>query len=227
MSELSFSENYMLLLLNATKKHTNIKEAQYSAGIVLGGIYDLLEIGCISMNDGGYLDATGSLPAEYSYLQVLYTGIRHSNKKISKWLEYYCCKQTSKNIRPMINDIYHALSAKGFIDIEVKKGLVKTKTIFHLRPNESAPIIEDFQQGVLNKVTDEKVIFLTQMLSLAEVLKGLFPMRYRMKVKSAISHYKKHRIWNVMKPYVNSIQNYVQNGQYMSAVLAGAFYNGN
>lgn len=221
MNTLSFSEIYTLLLLSSTGKRTDISNPQYSAGIVLGCIYDLLQSGCITMDINGFLKIQKSLPAEYTYLRDVYNGINQKNKKLSKWLEYYCCNPTSKNIRPLINSMYYTLSDKGYVNIEVKKGFLKTKTSIYLHSDKITPILENFQTAVLHGTDDEHIIFATQLLLLADVLKNIFSMGQRLKVNSAISDFSKSQIWKNTKPYINIIRNF----NYQNSLNSGAMYS--
>lgn len=221
MTNLSFSESYTVLLLSGIGKHTDITNSQYCAGIILGGIYDLISSGCVSMNARGGLSVNSVLPEEYFYLDTLYQKIRQNNKKISSWLEYYCCSSTSKHIRPIIDDVYNSLAKKGYINIDIKKGVFRTRTHIHLCSSKVNQIIEDFQRKTINKDEDNKVVFSVQMLLLADVLKDFFTLGQRLKLNSAISHYKKYDMWKNTEKYINLIRNFV----YQNSVNSGAIYS--
>lgn len=209
MTNLSFSENYTILLLSGIGKHTDITNSQYCTGIVLGGIYDLLSSGCVLINTRGHLIVNGVLPEEYLYLDILYKNISQNGKKISSWLEYYCCSSTSKHIRPIIDAVYNSLEKKGYLNIEIKKGLLRTRTYIHLCSSKTNQIIEDFQIRTINKDNDNFIAFSIQMLMLADILKAFFTMGQRLELNSAISYYKKYKVWKNTEQYVNLITNFV------------------
>ena len=53
MEKITISEAYMILSYYAEGKHTDIYQPQNSAGIVLGGIYELLQSGCVRKEKNG------------------------------------------------------------------------------------------------------------------------------------------------------------------------------
>lgn len=57
MNELSMTEKYTLLMLCGGGSHTDFMACQYTAGIVLGGLYELLQTGQITAGKGGKLTA--------------------------------------------------------------------------------------------------------------------------------------------------------------------------
>ena len=59
----------------AEGKHTDIYQPQNSAGIVLGGIYELLQSGCVRKEKNGSLSIHKPLPSEYTGLEEIYTNI--------------------------------------------------------------------------------------------------------------------------------------------------------
>ena len=66
----------MILSYYAEGKHTDIYQPQNSAGIVLGGIYELLQSGCVRKEKNGSLSIHKPLPSEYTGLEEIYTKYR-------------------------------------------------------------------------------------------------------------------------------------------------------
>lgn len=217
MRRLLLSETYMILLLNAVGEYTDISASQYSAGVVLGGIRDLLENGCVIMRPDGKLEAKTSMPDGYSGLAELYRNIGESCKSTGKWLDYYCCRPSSKHISILLKEIYASLAEKKLADIEIRKGIFRQKRTVSMCP-AAAPVIEQFLKDAESAQADDNTVFCIQMLQLAEVLKKYFAGSGRM--KSVLRQYSQTEIWRQMEPYVNSIRNF----NYRNTVNSGAVY---
>lgn len=217
--ELSMTEKYALLLLNAIGKHTDYMACQYSAGIVLGGLLELSQNGFISIGRNGKLAVSQKLTEEYGYLWTLYSNIKSgSPKSFNKWLEFYCFSPTYKNLRPIINDIFNALSDSGYIFIQRTKGIFRVKTSVTVNASSTMPVIRGYKENVLNNSEDEDVIFCTQMLLLADVFKMYFPMGQRAAIKQTLTIYKHTGLWKTLEPYTNSVRNF----NYQNTVYTGA-----
>lgn len=219
MSELTMTETYMLLVLNATSKYSNLLDCQYSAGVVLGGIYDLLQNGYVSTDRSGKLGVSKKPNTEFSFARTLYEGIQaRPSRTINKWLDTYCFSATSKAVQPVINDSLQALADQGLIQFEKKRALFGTKVRASVNAMQAAPFVDAFKNNVVDGTSDEAVIFSVQMLLLADVFKAYFPMGKRMAIKSTLNSYKKSNIWRTMEPYVDRVQNF----NYQNTVYTGA-----
>lgn len=217
MNDLSFSELYTSLMLNAIGKHTDYSACQYSAGVVLGGFYELQEQDVIDISKNGRISIRKKLGADCPRLSNLYHNIEtQSAKTLSKWLDYYCLSATSKNVRPVIDDVIFSLSEKGVLYAEVKRGILRSKT--QVRILDMQPIVNSFKASVMNGDMEDSVIFTVQMLQLADVLKRYFSMSERFALKKTIGQYKRSSIWKQMEPCVNTIQNF----NYQNTVYTGA-----
>lgn len=218
MLQLSMTERYTVLLLNATGKHTDIAAAQYSAGIVLGGIYELIKNGCVSTSADGKIRAIKPPIDSQMYLAYLYENIRsYSARKISKWLDFYCFSATFKNVRPLVENMYYDLSNKGVLNTEIRRGIFKTKRKYRLYSTIANEISQDFQNAVLQADNCDDIIFSVQMLFLADVFNEYFSGMQRLKINKVLSSYKKAEIWKYMEPYTNSVRNF----NYQNAVNTG------
>lgn len=218
MVQLSMTERYTVLLLNAVGKHTDIAGAQYSSGIVLGGIYELIENGCVSTSADGKIRAIKPPMDSQVYLTYLYENIcSHSARKISKWLDFYCFGATFKNVRPLVENMYYDLSNKGILNTEVQRGLFRTKRKYRLYSTIANEISQDFQNAVLQADNRDDIIFSVQMLLLADVFNEYFSGMQRLKINKVLSSYKKAEIWKGMESYTNSVRNF----NYQNAVNTG------
>lgn len=217
--ELSMTEQYTLLLMNAIGKHTDYAACQYSAGIILGGLLELSQNGLISVNRNGKLDVSKNLDGEHDYLKTLYNNIKSgSPKTYGKWLDFYCFNPTYKNIRPIMNDVLSSLANNNYVFVERTKGFFRVKTKVAVNTSLSMSIIQNYKESVLNSSEDENVIFCTQMLLLADVFKKYFPMGQRSSIKQTLNCYKHSELWKTMEPYTNSVRNF----NYRNTVYTGA-----
>lgn len=217
MNDLSFSELYTALMLNAIGKHTDYSSCQYSAGVVLGGLYELKTKGFVDISSNGKISIRGKLDTDCAHLSHLYQNVNtHSPKTLSKWLDYYCLSPSSKNIRPVIDDMIFSLSDKGVLHAEVKHGILKSKT--KVRMGNIQTNISSFETSVVNGDMSDNIIFSVQMLQLAGVLKNYFSIGERFALKKVISQYKRSPIWKLMEPYTDVVQNF----NYQNTVYTGA-----
>lgn len=81
MRKLTLSETYMVLFYYTAGKHTDLCQPQNSAGIVLGGISELLQSGCVREEKNGRLAVYKPLSSEYTGLEEMYTNIKQHSKK--------------------------------------------------------------------------------------------------------------------------------------------------
>ena len=125
MGKLTLSETYMVLFYYTAGKHTDIYLPQNSAGIVLGGIYGLLQSGCVEKEKNGRLAVYKPLSSEYTSLEEMYTNIKQHSKNTTKWLDYYCCSPSQKNIKLLVDDLQEALVQRQMIKVQVKKGIFR------------------------------------------------------------------------------------------------------
>ena len=219
MGQLLLSETYMLLLLNAVGDHTDIRLPQYSAGIVLGGIRDLLEAGCITVRPGGTLEASAPLPDGYSGVTDLFRDLEERTETAGRWLDLYCCSPSSEKVNALLDAMYASLAEKKLIDIEIRRGIFRRKKIVSMRP-PAARVVEEFLRDAGNPRPDSGTAFCIQMLQLAEVLKVYFPRSVKVKLRTVLRVCEREEIWGQMEPYVNRIRNF----NYQNAVNFGAVY---
>ena len=125
MGKLTLSETYMVLFYYTAGKHTDIYLPQNSAGIVLGGIYGLLQSGCVREEKNGRLAVYKPLSSEYTGLEEMYTNIKQHSKNTTKWLDYYCCSPSQKNIKLLVDDLQESLVQRQMIKVQVKKGIFR------------------------------------------------------------------------------------------------------
>lgn len=219
MMNLSMTETYLLLAINGTGRRSNLAACQYSAGIVLGGIYELLQHGYLTADKKGRLTAGKQLDESYSFLKRLYDNISsRPSKTADNWLDYYCLSPTEKAIRPVIDDIVYSLEKKGFAHVSRKRGILKMKTQVSPDSAQAGRIVEDFRKSVTDGTENESVIFSVQMLLLADAFKSYFPMGQRMKIKPVLNAYRKSAVWKTMEPYTNRVRNF----NYQNTVYTGA-----
>ena len=123
MEKLTLSETYMVLFYYAAGKHTDLCQPQNSAGIVLGGISELLQSGCVREEKNGRLAVYQPLPSEYTGLEEMYMNITRYSKTAVKWLDHYCCSPSQKNIKLLVDDLQESLVQRQMIKVQVKKGI--------------------------------------------------------------------------------------------------------
>lgn len=217
--ELSLTEKYTLLMLYGGGNRTDFMTCQFTAGIVLGGIFELLQAGQITVGKGNKLLAVPKIGAVNESYSTLYNDIcGHSAKSLHKWLEYYCFSATYKSIRPVVDDVLNALAQKGYISMTWRRGLFKKKHSIIINKAQSAPIIDEFVSGVQSGQNNDEIIFCVEMLLLADIFKSYFPMGKRWDIKSTLSAYKQSEMWKMMEPHTDAVRNF----NYQNTVYTGA-----
>lgn len=220
MEKLTLSETYMVLFYYAAGKHTDIYLPQNSAGIVLGGIYGLLQSGCVRKEKNGSLSIHKPLPSEYTGLEGIYTNIELYSKTTAKWLDYYCCSPSQKNVKILTDDLQESLSQKHMLKIQMKKGIFRQKRVISLYEKEAEEVVREFKEALNRNYPDENTAFLVQMLLLSGSLKKYFDTQERGRMKKVIERYRYTEIWKGMEPYVNKIKNF----NFQNALNSGAMY---
>lgn len=220
MEKLTLSETYMVLFYYAAGKHTDLCLPQNSAGIVLGGIYGLLQSGCVEKEKNGRLAVYQPLPSEYTGLEEMYANIKRHSKTTTKWLDYYCCSPSQKNIKLLVDDLQESLSQKHMLKIQMKKGIFRQKRVVSLYEKETEEIVKEFREAVERNYPDENTAFLVQMLLLSGSLKKYFGVQERGRIKKVIEQYRYTEIWKDMEPYVNRIKNF----NFQNTLNSGAMY---
>ena len=220
MEKLTLSETYMVLFYYAAGKHTDIYLPQNSAGIVLGGISELLQSGCVREEKNGRLVVYQPLPSEYTGLEEMYTNIKRHSKTTTKWLDYYCCSPYQKNIKLLVDALQESLSQKHMLKIQMKKGIFRQKRVVSLYEKETEEIVKEFREAVERNYPDENTAFLVQMLLLSGSLKKYFGVQERGRIKKVIEQYRYTEIWKDMEPYVNRIKNF----NFQNTLNSGAMY---
>lgn len=220
MEKLTLSETYMVLFYYAAGKHTDIYLPQNSAGIVLGGIYGLFQSGCVEKEKNGRLAVYQPLPSEYTGLEEIYTNIELYSKTTAKWLDYYCCSPSQKNVKILTDDLQESLSQKHMLKIQMKKGIFRQKRVISLYEKEAEEVVREFKEALNRNYPDENTAFLVQMLLLSGSLKKYFDTQERGRMKKVIERYRYTEIWKGMEPYVNKIKNF----NFQNALNSGAMY---
>ena len=220
MEKITISEAYMILSYYAEGKHTDIYQPQNSAGIVLGGIYELLQSGCVRKEKNGSLSIHKPLPSEYTGLEGIYTNIELYSKTTAKCLDYYCCSPSQKNVKILADDLQESLSQKHMLKIQMKKGIFRQKRVISLYEKEAEEVVREFKEALNRNYPDENTAFLVQMLLLSGSLKKYFDTQERGRMKKVIERYRYTEIWKDMEPYVNKIKNF----NFQNALNSGAMY---
>lgn len=220
MEKLTLSETYMVLFYYAAGKHTDIYLPQNSAGIVLGGIYGLLQSGCVEKEKNGRLAVYKPLSSDYTGLEEMYTNIKQHSKNTTKWLDYYCCSPSQKNVKILADDLQESLSQKHMLKIHMKKGIFRQKRVISLYEKEAEEVVREFKEALNRNYPDENTAFLVQMLLLSGSLKKYFDTQERGRMKKVIERYRYTEIWKGMELYVNKIKNF----NFQNALNSGAMY---
>ena len=220
MEKLTLSETYMVLFYYTAGKHTDIYLPQNSAGIVLGGIYGLLQSGCVEKEKNGRLAVCKPLPSDYTGLEEMYTNIKQHSKNITKWLDYYCCSPSQKNIKLLVDDLQESLVQRQMIKVQVKKGIFRQKREVCLCEKEAEEVVRLFREAINRNDPDERTAFLVQMLLLSGSLKKYFDTQERGKIKKVIEQCRHTEMWKDMEPYVNRIKNF----NFQNTLNSGAMY---
>nr|WP_325305104.1 hypothetical protein [uncultured Dysosmobacter sp.] len=217
--KLSITEKYTLLMLNGGSSRTDFMACQFTAGIVLGGLFELLQYRCVSVGRGNKLSANRETRTVNRCWATLYNNICScSAKSMSGWLEHYCFGTTYKNVQPVVDDVLDALSDKGYINISWRRGFFRKKRSITINTALSVPIIDEFVEGVQAGQKSDELVFCTEMLLLADVFKSYFPMGKRWSIKSTLNDYKHSGVWNMMEPYADAVRNF----NYQNTVYTGA-----
>lgn len=220
MGKLTLSETYMVLFYYTAGKHTDIYLPQNSAGIVLGGIYGLLQSGCVEKEKNGRLAVCKPLPSDYTGLEEMYANIKRHSKTTTKWLDYYCCSPSQKNIKLLVDDLQESLVQRQMIKVQVKKGIFRQRRVISLCEKETEEVVRAFREAMNREVPDEDTAFLVQMLLLSGVLKKYFSVQERGRIRKMIEQCRHTEIWKDMEPYVNRIKNF----NFQNTINSGAMY---
>lgn len=220
MEKLTLSETYMVLFYYAAGKHTDLCLPQNSAGIVLGGISELLQSGCIREEKNGRLAVYQPLPSEYTGLEEMYTNITRHSKTAVKWLDHYCCSPSQKNIKLLVDDLQESLVQRQMIKVQVKKGIFRQRRVISLCEKETEEVVRAFREAMNREAPDEDTAFLVQMLLLSGSLKKYFDTQERGKIKKVIEQCRHTEMWKDMEPYVNRIKNF----NFQNTLNSGAMY---
>lgn len=217
--ELSMTEKYTLLMLYGGGNRTNFMGCQFTAGIVLGGLLELMQSNEISLSRGDKLLVgykKGTINENFS---TLYGNLcNQPAKSIKGWLEYYCFNSTYKNIRPVIDDVLNGLVSKDFINIQWHRGVFSKKRSIEINKAQVSPVVDEFVSGIQSGKNSDEMIFCAEMLLLADVFKSYFPMGKRWAIKSILNGYKKTNIWKMLEPHINTVRNF----NYQNTVYTGA-----
>ena len=216
--ELSMTEKYTLLMLYGGGSHTDFMACQFTAGIVLGGLFELMQSEDISVGKGNKVLAGQRTEIVNECWSTLYENIcRQSAKTMKGWLGHYCFSPTYKSIRPIVDDMLNVLTDKGFINIKWRQGLFRKKRFIEINKSQTAPVVDEFVSGVQSGKNSDEIIFCVEMLLLADVFKSYFPMGKRGAIKSTLNSYKHSEIWRMMEPYANEVRNF----NYQNTVYTG------
>lgn len=217
--EVSMTEKYTLLMLYGDGSHTDFMACQFTAGIVLGGLFELIQSQDISVGVGNKVVVGQRTETISECWSTLYENIcRQSAKTIKGWLGHYCFSPTFKNVRPVVDDVLNTLAYKGFINIKWSQRLFRKKRSIEINRLQTAPIVDEFVVGVQSGKNSDEIIFCVEMLLLADVFKSYFPMGKRGAIKSTLNSYKHSEIWRMMEPYVSAVRNF----NYQNTVYTGA-----
>ena len=151
-NELSMTEKYTLLMLYGGGNRTDFMACQFTAGIVLGGLFELLQSKYISVGRGNKLVADRKSGTVNECWTTLYDDIcGHPAKSLRGWLEYYCFSATYKNIRPVVDDVLNTLAHKGYISITWRRGCSErndlSQSIRHNPPPSLINLLGAFKTG--------------------------------------------------------------------------------
>ena len=217
--DLSMTEKYTLLMLYGGGARTDFMACQFTAGIVLGGLWELTQRQDFSIGGDHKLlvpDSAGEAMVGFS---TLYGNLgRQPARSMQSWLSYYCFQPTYKNVRPVVDDVLGALAEKGFLRITWRPGFFRKKRIVEINAEQADVVVEEFIAAVQSNQDRDEIIFCTEMLLLADVFKSYFPMGKRLRIKSTLERYKHAELWRTMEPYANAVRNF----NYQNAVYTGA-----
>lgn len=217
--ELSMTEKYTLLMLYGGGSRTDFMACQFTTGIVLGGVFELLQSKHISVSRDNKLMADRKSGAVNECWTTLYDNIcRYSAKSLRGWLDYYCFSATYKSIRPVVDDVLNTLAQKGYISIIWRRGFFRKKRSVEINTAQSASIIDEFVTGVQEGKDSAEIVFCAEMLLLADVFKSYFPMGKRWAIKATLNDYKHSNMWKMMEPYADAVRNF----NYQNTVYTGA-----
>lgn len=217
--KLSMTEIYTLLLLYGENGKIDCLSSQYSAGIVLGGLIELIDLGKISSDKDGRLSVKNIDSDVPTCFVNIYKNIEeHSEKTMKYWLEYYCFQPSYSKIRPIVDDVFFELERKKYILIDDKRGIFRKKRTIKICEEKAKQVIDAFIFDVESGKQDAMIIFCVEMLILADVFKRFFPVKKSVQVKSVLDQYRQSDIWSSMEVYTNSVQNF----NYQNAVYTGA-----
>lgn len=216
---LSLTETYTLLMLYGGGSRTDHMACQFSAGIVLGGLTDLLRARCVRMGRDGRLSPASQQAAVPPCCKALYGDLcQYPPKNLREWLDHYCFRPTHKAVRPLVDDVVNELAAQGYLQVEWLYGLLSRKRHIEIDPARTGPVAEAFVHGVLAGEDRDEWVFCTEMLLLADVFKSYFPMGKRAAIKGTLDRYKHTALWQRMEPLADAVRNF----NYQNTVYTGA-----
>lgn len=211
--ELTKTQIYVILALRSTGKFTFLTSENIAAGIILNGLFEMLDEGIVVADSKGRLKIEKGLPGKYDYLYPLYTNIKCTpTKTIHKWFEMYAYNIGQKDVKNLVNSIVDSLRQKSCIDISVNNGILRKKIRYLVKSDALEVAEETYKKMVIGGSSEGDIVF-AAVLNANKLDMGIVKTK---EVQERISSFKRTKIWKYAVDCVRQIENQSFNVQLSS-----------
>lgn len=211
--ELAKTQIYVILALRSKGKFTFLTSENIAAGIILNGLFEMLDEGIVVADSKGRLKIEKGLPGKYDYLYPLYTNIKCTpTKTIHKWFEMYAYNIGQKDVKNLVNSIVDSLRQKSCIDISVNNGILRKKIRYLVKSDALEVAEETYKKMVIGGSSEGDIVF-AAVLNANKLDMGIVKTK---EVQERISSFKRTKIWKYAVDCVRQIENQSFNVQLSS-----------
>lgn len=206
MSDLSYTQEFLLCILKPQGTIPTFYSTQISTCLVAGGILELLNLNVISINDKKKIVVNNGTTLEKEYLRPLYQVICNSKKKDVKDIVSRYIFGTGKLLNEYIKSLSIPMVKENLISLETG-GVFKTKTLYI--PNEESVlrVVEKIRAEFLEggPVSNETII-LGALLYKSSAIKRYFSQYESDILKNRLNEVKKSKEGSFIKEMVDYIE---------------------
>lgn len=222
MDELSFTQEYVLCVLNQKGSLRSLKQTETKVCLVASGIWELLIDNIIALDNKGKIGIKTDLPLEKEYLHPLFKEIKDSKPmKLKVLVEKYSLSFTDKKLNSFIETLIFYLVQNGTLLEEKSKGLFGNKSKYTPKADYVNRTIEKIRAEFLEDgdLSDETAI-LSVLLKESKLLKKYFSQYESEKLKERIKDLKDSSISPFVKEMIDQI-----NAVIIATIVASSVVN--
>lgn len=182
MTNLSLIHEYVLYSLTE-KGQIPFMNAEAQICIMAAGLLELLDAGCIRIDDDKKIQIATELIPQLRYLESLYLWIKYSKPMtVEKIAEEYSFSLNGKKLRTLTNDIGDSLVALGCAKFE--KGGFGKKHYYIPDPDAVDAILDKIRTQILKKTNPDRYTYmLVYLLEKSRQIKRYFSIEDKDQIK--------------------------------------------